>query len=104
MVGQSFEGFVCEELLKGLSACEVNNWDAYYYRTRNGAEVDLVIEGSFGLLPIEIKHGSSTSMKQLTGLRNFVQETAAPFGIVINQHQEAAWLSPETFRLPVGWL
>jgi uncharacterized protein len=104
MVGQSFEGFVCEELLKGLSACSVSNWDAYYYRTRNGAEIDLIIEGSFGLLPIKIKHGSSTSMKQLTSFKNFVTETAAPFGILINQHEEAGWLSPDIFRLPIGWL
>jgi len=34
---------------------------AYYYdRTKHGAEVDLILEGSFGVLPIEIKFGTHT--------------------------------------------
>ncbi|MFV1985472.1 MAG: ATP-binding protein, partial [Thiohalomonadales bacterium] len=50
-VGQNFESFVIEEIIKGLHASMIPKWDYYYYRTRNGAEVDLVLEGSFGLLP-----------------------------------------------------
>ena len=35
---------------------EVYNWDYHYYRARSGAEIDLVLSGEFGLLPIEIKY------------------------------------------------
>ena len=38
-VGLSFEAFVIDELLKGLTATLVTNWRPYYYRTRSGVEV-----------------------------------------------------------------
>lgn len=42
IVGRSFESFVIEEILKGLSAVQTTNWQAYYYRTRHGVEIDLM--------------------------------------------------------------
>jgi len=53
-VGQNFEAFVIEEIIKGLQATSVTRWDYFYFRTKNGAEVDLILQGSFGTLPIEI--------------------------------------------------
>ncbi len=58
--GYIFEAFVIEELLKGLSSkFPAGRWEYSYYRTRNGAEIDLILEGSFGLLPVEIKLSTS---------------------------------------------
>ena len=58
-VGELFESFVIEELIKGLQATSATAWSAHYYRTRNRAEIDLVLHGKFGIVPIEIKSGSS---------------------------------------------
>ena len=58
---------------------KVTRWDYYHFRTRNGAEVDLVLEDSFGLLPIEIKIGRRTRLKQLEGLRRFIARHELPF-------------------------
>lgn len=69
VVGASFEGFVCEELVKGLEATNVSNWTIHYFRTRGGAEVDLIIDGPFGVLPIEVKYGSTIKRSSLNGLR-----------------------------------
>lgn len=103
-VGLSFEGFVIEEILKGLEATSVINWEQYYYRTSSGAEIDLILHGPFGLLPIEIKHGSTVKTKQLQALAHFIQEFECPFGIVINQASETRWLTPQIYQIPVGWL
>ena len=65
-VGHNFESFIIEEIIKGIQASKVTRWDYYYYRTKNGAEIDLILEGSFGLLPIEIKFGQKTTLKQFT--------------------------------------
>ena len=103
-MGSSFEGFVIEELLKGLEATYITNWDAQYYRTRGGAEVDLILSGPFGVLPIEVKYGTSVKLKQLTSLTRFIEENNLPFGLLINQSSEAIWLSDKIFQLPVGWI
>ena len=80
------------------------NWQAYYYRTRNGAEIDLVIDGSFGILPIEIKYGTTVKMRQLVAMTTFIKEHDVPFGIVVNQSQKVEWLTPDIVQIPVGWL
>jgi len=103
-VGNLFEAFVIEELIKGLQGKGIVNWQAYYYRTRNGAEIDLILEGFFGTIPIEIKYGSTVQMKKLTTLREFVKEHNLPFGIVINQSDKLEWLCEEIVQIPVGWI
>ena len=103
-IGHSFEGFVIEELIKGLQATTVTNWEIYYYRTRNGAEIDLIIAGPFGILPIEIKYGQKINFHQLKAIQNFIVERDLPFGIVINQAKNAEWLTPRLFQLPVTWI
>ena len=104
IVGSSFEGFIIEEIVKGLQATTVTNWSAHYYLTRNRAEIDLILDGPFGILPIEIKYGSHTKIRNLTALASFVKEQNLPFGIVINQADKPAWLTPEIYQLPGGWL
>jgi uncharacterized protein len=54
MVGWLWEAAIIEELLKGLELSRVR-YSPFFYRTSDGREVDLVLEGAFGLLPIEIK-------------------------------------------------
>lgn len=103
-VGHSFESFVIEEIAKGLESTFVTNWSLYYYRTRNGAEIDLILDGPFGLLPIEIKYGTSVRLKQLTSLSDFIAEHNVPFGMVINQSSSVEWLTPHIVQMPVGWI
>jgi predicted AAA+ superfamily ATPase len=102
--GNLFETFVIEEIIKALNSKGVVNWNPYYYRTRNGAEIDLILKGFFGIVPIEIKYGSTVQMKQLISLRSFVQEHHLPFGIVINQGEKLEWLTEEIIQIPVGWI
>jgi len=104
LVGQIFESFVIEEILKGMHASNIAKWEYSYYRTRNGAEIDLILEGSFGLVPIKIKFGTSTRLKQLTALTRFVQEQQLPFGIVINQSSEVRMLSDHIIQIPASAL
>jgi uncharacterized protein len=104
IAGCSFESFVIEEIMKGIANTGVTNWEAYYYRTRAGVEVDLVLAGYFGLLPIEIKMGRVVHSRQLSHLHTFIRENHCPFGILINQSQEVTWLTETILQLPVGCL
>ena len=104
IIGQSFEGFVIEEIIKGLQATMLTHWSAYYYRTRSGAEIDLILDGPFGVLPIEIKYGSSCDYRKLKTLENFVIENNLKFGLLINQSKEACWLSKYIYQLPATYI
>ncbi|MBI3773303.1 MAG: DUF4143 domain-containing protein [Gammaproteobacteria bacterium] len=104
VVGASFEGFVCEEIAKGLEATNVTNWSVHYFRSRGGAEVDLVLEGPFGVLPIEVKYGSSVKTSGLKSLTAFIRDNSLPMGMLINQSDRVEWLTPEIVQIPAGWL
>ena len=99
-VGATFEAFVSEEIIKGMQAMEIVNWDYYYFRTRNGAEIDLIVEGPFGCLPIEIKLGSVIKQRQLLTLKDFVYKNNLPFGIVINNSDDVQLVAERILQLP----
>ena len=46
--------------------------------------MDLVLEGSFGRIAVEIKHTSTVGGRDLRGLRDFVDEHKARLGLVVN--------------------
>lgn len=104
LVGHLFESFVIESIIKHLEALPIVNWQPYYYRTKHGAEVDLILEGHFGLLPIEIKLGQTVTAKQLTSLKAFVAENNCPLGIVINQGQAPLMLAEKIIQIPVQYI
>jgi predicted AAA+ superfamily ATPase len=102
--GQNFESFITEELIRGMQASVKGRWDYYYYRTKNGIEVDLLLEGRFGLLPIEIKAGSSTSIKDVKSLTYFLETMNLPLGMVINNDIEIKILSQRIIQIPSCYL
>jgi predicted AAA+ superfamily ATPase len=102
-VGASWEGMVAEEVLRQLSALGVAH-DCAYYRTGAGAEVDLVLEGNFGRVAVEIKHTSTVSARDLRGLRDFVAENKARLGLVINNDTVARQYEEKLIGLPFTWL
>ncbi len=101
-IGINFEAFVIEEIIKGLQATLITGWDYRYFRTKNGAEVDLILSGNFGILPIEIKYGIKTSLQQLSSLNRFLSDNNLPMGIVINNSNEVRKLSEKIIQIPVG--
>ncbi|MDX2347053.1 MAG: ATP-binding protein [Legionella sp.] len=104
VAGRSFEGFVIEEIIKGIQGAGIYGTEFSYYRTRSGAEIDLIIKGRFGMLPIEIKLGSAASRKQLTALSNFIEQNNLDFGLLINQSTKVEWLTKNILQLPVYYL
>lgn len=103
VAGRSWEGMVIEEVLRQMNAAGAA-CDAYYYRTSGGAEVDLVLDGFFGLLPIEIKRTQRVDLRDLRGIRDFVAERGCPFGIVINNDSQPRLYSEKLVGLPFSFL
>jgi predicted AAA+ superfamily ATPase len=102
-MGPSWEGMVVETVLRGLDA-QGTAYRAYHYRTGAGAEVDLVLEGEFGLLPIEIKYTQHVDSRSLRAIRDFVEERGCPYGIVLNNDERPRMLDEKLVGVPVGCL
>jgi predicted AAA+ superfamily ATPase len=99
-VGAAFEAFISEELIKGIQASDVVNWNHHYLRTRNGAEIDMILEGPFGTLPIEIKFGSLIKQRQIQTLKNFVYKNDLPLGFVINNSDDVQLIADRILQVP----
>lgn len=103
--GSAFEGFIIEEIILGLRAVESTPWQFAFYRTRSGAEVDLILTSPTGIrIPVEIKFGVSVRRAQLKSLTNFIESEQCPYGIVINNGEEVQLLTKNIIQLPAGML
>jgi predicted AAA+ superfamily ATPase len=103
VMGRSWEGLVTEEIIRGLNAIGAG-FDYYYYRTGGGAEVDLVLEGEFGLIPIEIKYTQTVPAKQLRALKDFIKDQNCRFGLVINNDERSHLYDEKIAGIPFACL
>lgn len=73
--GELYESMVVAELVKWMKTMG-RNGDLYFYRTRSGLEVDILLESSAGIVGMEIKSRQVLASKDVTGLK----EIAAALG------------------------
>lgn len=100
-MGKSWESLIIENILRNLNALGTPH-TYYYYRTGGGAEVDLILEGDFGLLPIEIKYSQKISLKELRGIRDFIRERNCSYGIVVTNSEKVEFLEDKLIAIPAG--
>lgn len=98
-MGRSWEGMVVEEIHRQLSAMGIS-FDAGFYRTSAGGEVDLVLESAFGLIAFEIKFTQTIDARDLRALREFVKERHARLGVVVGNGVEPRLLDEGLISLP----
>ncbi len=76
--GASFEGYVIENLLANLP-----RWRGYFYRTSNGAEVDLILQKGNTTIAVEIKSSATPSV--FKGFYTIIKEIKADKAFVVGQ-------------------
>jgi uncharacterized protein len=103
LVGRAWEVFVTEEILRNLQN-RLISVKSSYFRTRAGMEVDLILEGGFGTLPIEIKLGTTAQHQDVRWLKDFIEKQKLPYGLLINNARNACWLTDNIFQLPATYL
>ncbi len=103
LAGRSWEAYAGELLLRGLGAGGIHATPCHY-RTRGGAEVDLVLTGDLGILPVEIKLGATTEPRSLRALTEFVTAHDCPLGLVINNDEKPRLLAERIVSLPAASL
>jgi predicted AAA+ superfamily ATPase len=101
-LGNIFECFVVEEIIRGISATDARNLQYSHFRTKAGGKIDLIVEGSFGTIPIEIKYQSHTTKKSLTAMMHFIDTLDLPLGIVVNHCPAPAIITEKIIQIPVS--
>lgn len=102
--GLSFEAFVIEEVIRGFQCTMKAGIDFHFYRTRDKSEIDLIVSGPFGVIPIEIKLGYKVNQRMLTSLKNFISDTGTRFGILVNNAERIEFLSDTIIQIPARYL
>lgn len=102
-MGHSWEAMVSENIIRGLKSLGVQ-FEYYHYRTGAGAEVDLILDGGFGLLPIEIKFAQNITNKSLRPLRDFIQDYSCEYGLIIHNNESVQLYDEKIIGIPATCL
>jgi predicted AAA+ superfamily ATPase len=102
ITGQLYETMVVGEMIKWMrtSQCEA---ELYFYRTRSGMEVDLLLETPAGVIGIEIKSRPTVSEKDAASLRAIAQTLPGKWlgGLVLYTGDRITRIdSPDIWGLP----
>lgn len=104
--GNVFETFVVSEIIKSYVNAGKVNYPLYFYRDRDGREIDLVIESADKLYPIEIK---MTASPQISMAKNFsalddLPEKNRGLGVILCQYDRKLMLSEQVIVLPLEYI
>lgn len=102
--GAIFENYVVCELRKNFLNRGIEP-PFYYYRDKDGNEVDVVIESDGVLHPIEIKKSQSPTLAMIKGFKALAKASVpVSTGAVICAREELGALDANNFIIPVGLL
>ena len=103
MSGEIFETLVIGEIFKWVKTMSQDT-GIYYYRTRSGMEVDLILETAKGFIGMEIKKRSTVSAVDTRSLRSIADRLGSEWccGMVIYNGTELKQLndSPSIWAVP----
>ena len=103
LMGRSWESMIIENIIQGFQQTGLI-FQPYYYRTGAGAEIDLIIESSRGILPIEIKFTQKINRRDLRALKDFITERNCPIGWVVHNCERIEWLDDKILGIPATCL
>lgn len=104
--GNVFETFVISEIIKSYINAGIINLPLYFYRDRDGREIDLVIESAETLYPVEIKMTASPqiSMAKNFGALDDVSDKKRGLGVILCQYGRKLMLSEQVVALPIEYV
>ncbi|MGD9972638.1 MAG: ATP-binding protein [Desulfatirhabdiaceae bacterium] len=72
VTGEIYETMIVGELIKWMKTGDKDG-EIYFYRTRSGLEVDVIIDTPFGVIGVEIKSRQNLAAKDTTGLKEIAK-------------------------------
>ncbi|MFH1791875.1 MAG: DUF4143 domain-containing protein, partial [Candidatus Omnitrophota bacterium] len=100
--GEIYETMVVSELYKWTKTTQ-QNAELYFYRTRSGLEMDVLLQTEHGFIGIEIKSRASVSHKDLRPLKEIADGLGKKWrgGLVVYQGKEIRKVSePDIWAVP----
>jgi predicted AAA+ superfamily ATPase len=106
MAGALFETFVVAEILKSYYNAGVLEPSLYYYRDKDGKEVDILIEQDGILYPVEIKKTSNPGKEHIENFLALekIKGVTVGAGGVICMYEKSVRLNAKNVTIPVTWL
>ena len=106
MAGAFFETFVVGEVLKSFYNAGILEPPLYYYRDKDGKEIDLLIEQDGKLHPVEIKKTANPSKRQLANFSVLEKNESITIGTggIICLYEKSLPLDDKNVTIPVSWL
>jgi predicted AAA+ superfamily ATPase len=99
-LGSYFESLIFHHL-RALTRQMTPSGRLYFWRTRNGNEVDFVLEHGRRLLALEVKRTAQPTFADAVGLRLFLKEFPhASGGILVHSGQEILQLDQKILAIP----
>jgi uncharacterized protein len=97
--GISLETLFYQSVL-AIIAYKKLNYQVYYWKTRNGVEVDFILYGEKDLFAFEIKHTKIIHSKMLTGLKHFKQDYPMAQCYLLHMGEKILYLPDKIKALP----
>ena len=106
MSGAFFETFVVAEILKSYYNAGVLEPSIYYYRDKDAKEIDIIIEESGTLYPVEIKKTSNPGKEHIENFSVLekVKDINIGTGCVICMYENVININEKNISMPVTWL
>lgn len=104
--GSVFETFMISEIIKSFLNAGKIKLPIYFYRDRDGREIDLVIESADTLYPVEIKMSASPNIAMAKHFKALdeVAGMKRGTGVILCQYDRKLWLSDQVVALPIEYV
>ena len=106
MAGAFFENFVLSEIIKSYYSCGITEPPFYFYRDKDMNEIDLLIEDSGTLYPIEIKKHADPHKKDISAFQKLddIPNMKRGTGGVVCLYDKPVSLSETDKVIPINYL
>lgn len=106
VAGNFFESFIISEIIKSFFNAGKTNLPLYYYRDKDGKEIDLIIEQGDEIYPIEIKMSAAPnqSMAKHFSVLDRLADKKVQTGTILCQYERPLWLKEDLVALPIEYL
>ena len=104
--GHVFETFVISEIIKSYTNAGKTQLPLYYYRDKDGKEIDLIIEENGALYPVEIKMTASPNKEMIKafGVLDKIPSMKVGTGALICLIEKKMLLSEDVYALPIEYI
>ncbi len=104
MSGQILENFAVSEVIKSFYNAGITKPPIYFYRDRDQREIDLIIESSGVLYPVEIKQSMAPNpgMAKHLGLLSKAKGYEIGLPLILSQVEKKRYIAQDLLAFPVG--